>query len=310
MERRAFGMCALCMTLGMPSMQKATAIIAASGEIPSSHTPSAVSHRPMVISPVSGCLFCKQCIIENLLQQRQQIKKKKKEYQLYKEKERARRTEEMQQKQMEVQYKMKRRLLLPNSGADPSESSSQHNELSALAHSDSARTPTATVGGILGGTGGGIVGLRASMNVGKLAQSAASTTALDEKKVPKPRKYTVDPMSKNQEKMSLSDLVNVTLTPEPLTSKEGSAEDASANLATLPDARRRYMCPVCNITFMSSSEVYTLKPSGQCICANCFNSFVRHTWKCPVTEKKLAKEMGDVIKVNMETRKMSSGEGK
>ncbi|KAI7825417.1 hypothetical protein BX661DRAFT_194151 [Kickxella alabastrina] len=216
-----------------------------------------------------GHVSCKECVLNNILEQKQSIELAKKEYALFmKREDEAKRGKRKEEDEREVQKYLKREVGL-GSGE---QSESRNARRSRIKHKDEA-------------------------------ESGIQPEAQEEGKNAKPRltSFWVPSMAP-ETKLSMAD-------PSSRTVQCHASLPHSLKLKSLvavqfrSDAKGNKLCPSCDKELLNSSKVDVLRPCGHALCHRCVGNFVEPTGVCFVCQA------GDVIRLDSEGTGFSAAGG-
>jgi len=202
-----------------------------------------------VVLPVAdrqGNIYCKQCILQYLLDHKKMLKLKKKEY-----------------KQQLLAYEASQKSLQKeHQEAISSNFTKRENQITSTTDSSSKSS---------------------NYNMNHAFWLPANTPSAKESLPPKPTKVVESPFGYPIHQKDLVTL-NLTTIPSEFSTKSSGEFDKEKNESVQQNLEfGKYMCPICTKSLNQTVEIQVIIPVGTVLCKGCMDSLVRKTMVCPVT---------------------------
>ncbi|KAJ1898968.1 hypothetical protein LPJ66_002412 [Kickxella alabastrina] len=267
-----------------------------------------------------GHVSCKECVLNNILEQKQSIEQAKKEYALFmKREDGVKRGKRKEEDEREVQKYLKREVGLGSGKQSGSmkrateQGESYEDQGQSEGGSESDGRKNLMIEDKSGDSVGGSNERRPVFALAKIkhkneAESGIRPEAQEEEgKNAKPQltSFWVPSMTP-ETKLSMAD-------PSSRTVQCHASLPHSLKLKSLvavqfrSDAKGNKLCPSCDKELLNSSKVDVLRPCGHALCHRCVGNFVEPTGVCFVCQVKV--KAGDVIRLDSEGTGFSAAGG-
>ncbi|KAJ2389753.1 hypothetical protein GGI23_005771 [Coemansia sp. RSA 2559] len=252
------------------------------------------SRTPMVCT--MGHIFCKECVMANILEQKQTIQRLQKEFKEFRKREKQKLDNERERMDaIEVQRYIK-------SEAGLSESDRKRKDGDSEQQDASSREPAKRVRLLEDKSS-----LVFSRGKDRLLQRSHETSSndTDNKKMssfwlpsqaPEAKETLKDPSHLNVQCMASS---------EPHTLKLKHLTPVKFRTGT----KGEKLCPSCDKPLLNSTKIDILRPCGHAICHRCVGNFVLPAKECFVCQKKVLSEAEDVIRLGSDGTGFAGGGG-
>ncbi|KAJ1664450.1 hypothetical protein IW140_004733 [Coemansia sp. RSA 1813] len=258
------------------------------------------SRMPMVCT--EGHIFCKECVMANILEQKQDIQRLQKEFKEFKKREKRKLDEKRaRMDELEVKKYIKSEAGLSETGGKRKDDSEQ---------SISLQEPTKRVrlledkSSELSSPSSSSVFARGKE---RALQRTHDTQSNDEDNK-RPSSFWL-PSQAPEAKETLKD-------PSQLSVQcKASNDPHSLKLKNLTAVQFRTsskgekLCPSCDKPLLNSSKIDILRPCGHAICHRCVSNFVLPAKECFVCQKKVSSEAEDVIRLGSDGTGFAGGGG-